>query len=158
MPDAGTGGGEGSPGSIKAATESPQWGPEFLPLGSGLYRLEYAAATVAILVVLIGWRMVVLQDFRALDIFAVVLWFLLPDVVAFVPIGLSRSPKGSWPTWGSTLYNFMHSLLTWGGVFLIAWVLTGAVMWPLLGWAAHITADRAAGYHLRAGSQRSSGA
>lgn len=134
---------------MKSAGAPRQWGPEFLPLDFWVYRLEYAAATIAILVAVFGWRMIVLRELTALDVVAFVLWFLLPDIVAFVPIGLSRSPKGTWPSWGSSLYNVVHSLLPWAGVFLITWIVTGGIVWPLLGWAAHITVDRAAGYHLR---------
>ena len=130
----------------------PRWGPDFLPLGAWEYRLEYAVATVAILVAIFGWRMAVLRELPVTDLIAFVLWFLLPDIIAFVPIGLSRRKKGGWPQWGSLLYNLMHSLLTWVGVFFVAWVLTGGIPWPLLGWAAHITLDRAAGYHLRSRS------
>ncbi|MCI4353573.1 MAG: DUF4260 domain-containing protein [Thermoplasmata archaeon] len=132
--------------------KSRQWGPEFLPVDFWAYRLEYAFATVAILLAVFGWRMVVLKEFVAADAIAFVFWFLLPDIVAFVPIGFSRSPKGTWPPWGSSLYNVMHSFLPWAGVFLIAWILSGGVVWPLLGWAAHITIDRAAGFQLRAKS------
>jgi hypothetical protein len=39
----------------------------------------------------------------------------------------------------------------------VAWsFVTGEIAWPLLAWAGHITADRAAGYYLRAPSTPSS--
>jgi len=138
------------PGTPEIPT--PGWGPDFLPIGSWPYRAEYAVATVAILVVVFGWRLVILHDFPDSAVLLFVLFFLLPDIVAFVPIGLSRSPRGTWPAWGPPLYNVMHSLLTWLAVFLLAWVATGSIVWPLFGWAAHITMDRAVGYHLRSRS------
>jgi len=130
----------------------PNWGPAFLPLGSWPYRVEYGVATIAILAVVFGWRMVVLRDFPVEDVLFFVLWFLLPDIVAFVPIGLSRSPSGSWPTWGAPIYNLMHSLLIWAALLFMLLLVTGGIQWPLLGWAAHITMDRTTGYHLRARS------
>ncbi len=75
-------------------------------------------------------------------------WVVFPDL-AFLPIGLGWRASGRWPAWGSTVYNGTHSLLVWAGV-LGAWsMLQGAVEWPLLGWAIHITLDRAMGYWLR---------
>jgi hypothetical protein len=128
------------------------WGPDFLPVGSWPYRAEYAVASLAILVLVFGWRLIILHEFPAASILLFVLFAALPDLVAFVPIGLSHAPKGSWPAWGPPFYNVMHSLLTWLAVFLIAWIVTGNVVWPLLGWAGHITVDRAVGYPLRARS------
>jgi hypothetical protein len=127
----------------------PPWGPAFLSLGSWPYRVEYAIGTVAILVLVLGWRGLVLHELSTADVLLFVLFLFLPDIVAFVPMALSRSPKGNWPSWGPSLYNGMHSLLVWSGAFLVAWALTGTIFWPILGWAAHITLDRAVGYHLR---------
>jgi hypothetical protein len=39
--------------------------------------------------------------------------------------------------------------LTWGLVFATWSVATGAIYGALLGWAGHITADRAVGFYLR---------
>lgn len=128
----------------------PQWGPGFVSLDSWPYRIEYGVASVALLAIVFGWRMAILREFPVSDVLLFVLFFLLPDIVAFVPIGVSRPPAGHWPRWGPTLYNGVHSLLVWAAAFLLAWLLTGAVLWPLLGWAAHITVDRSVGYHLRA--------
>lgn len=127
----------------------PHWGPAFLAFGSWPYRLEYVAATAAILAIDFGWRMVVLREFPTDDVLLFVFFFLLPDLVSFVPFGVSRPAAGRWPTWGPSVYNFMHSLLTWAAVTVIAWLLSGPLVWPLLGWAAHITMDRSAGYYLR---------
>ncbi|MGA7860401.1 MAG: DUF4260 family protein [Thermoplasmata archaeon] len=121
-------------------------------MGAWPYRAEYAAATVAILAVVFGWRLIILHEPPDTAVLLFVLFFLLPDIVALVPIGLSRSPRGTWPAWGPPLYNVMHSLLTWLAVFLVARVLTGRIVWRFFGWAAHITRDRAVGYHLRARS------
>ena len=68
---------------------------------------------------------------------------------SFVPIGLS-SKRREWPSWGASLYNVFHTILVWGGVFVVAWLALGSVYWPLLGWLGHITVDRASGYALRA--------
>jgi hypothetical protein len=128
----------------------PRWGPGFLPVNSWPYRVEYGVASVAILVVVFGWRLLILHAFPVGDILLFVLFLFLPDVVAFLPMAVSHAPQGGWPAWGSPVYNVMHSLLTWLGALLVAWVLSGSIFWPLLGWAAHITLDRAVGYHLRA--------
>jgi hypothetical protein len=129
---------------------TPGWRPAFLPVRSRLYRLEFAVGTLAILGILFGWRMAVLHEFPLDDVLLFVLFLLLPDLVAFIPMALARAPRGMWPAWGPPLYNVMHSLLTWAGVFLVLWIVSGNVLRPLLGWAAHITLGRAMGYHLRA--------
>lgn len=121
------------------------FGPGFQPASSRLYRAEYAAATLVVLAYLIyRW-----QHLGGLDWVSTVGWIALPDVAAFVPIGLSPQRR-EWPPWGSTLYNFFHSLLVWGAAFAIFWAGFGHPYYPLLGWLGHITADRAVGYGLRA--------
>jgi hypothetical protein len=134
----------------RRGSATPDWGPSFLPIGSWPYRLEYAVGTLAILGIVFGWRMAVLREFPLGDVLLFVLFLALPDLVAFVPMAFARAPPGTWPPWGPPLYNVMHSLLVWAGIFLVLWVVTGTIFWPLLGWATHITLDRAVGYHLRA--------
>jgi len=129
---------------------APPWGPAFLRLNSTLYRAEYAAATIAILLALFGWRWGVLHDFPLTSVLLTIFWALWPDIAAFVPIGLGSRGSRDWPSWGPTLYNTFHNLLVWGAVFSVWALLTREVPWPMLAWAGHITADRAAGYHLRA--------
>jgi hypothetical protein len=120
------------------------FGPDFQAAGSKLYKAEYAAATLAILAYLVfRWR-----DLGGLDWPSTVLWMLIPDLAAFIPIGLSSKRK-EWPSWGSYLYNTAHSALVWGLVFGVSWLVLGAPYWPVLGWLGHITADRALGYGLR---------
>jgi len=128
----------------------PPWGPGFLRLSSWVYRAEYGAATVAILILLFGWRDLVLGDLPWTSLLLVVFWAIWPDLAAFVPIGMAVKGSRDWPSWGPTLYNSTHNLLVWGIAF-VAWsFLAGQIEWPLLAWAGHITADRAAGYYLRA--------
>jgi hypothetical protein len=130
----------------------PPWGPGFLRLNAWVYRLEYAVGFVAIVGVLLGWRWLVVRDLPLTAIGLAVFWFLWPDVAAFVPIGLATRGGGRWPRWGPALYNSVHTFLTWGAV-LVTWsVAVGAIQWPLLGWAAHLAMDRAAGFYLRAPS------
>jgi hypothetical protein len=112
-------------------------------------------ATLAILGVVFGWRMALLRSFPLSDVLLFVFFFLVPDIIAFVPIGLSRQPSARWPSWGPPLYDVRHSMLTWAAVMFLAWVLGILLVWPLLGWAARITMDRAVGYHLRARQARS---
>lgn len=128
----------------------PRWGPAFLRLSSWPYRLEYGVATLVVLGLLFGWRLAVLHALGPTDTALSVFWFVWPDLAAFVPIGLATTAGRSWPTWGSTVYNVPHSLLTWAGVFGLWSLLAHGVVWPLLGWAGHITMDRAVGYQLRA--------
>ncbi len=128
---------------------APPWGPGFLRLNSQIYRAEYATATVAILLVVFGWRGLVLRELPWTDVLLFVLWWALPDVVAFLPIGIAARGSRSWPSWGPTVYNSVHTLLTFALVFGVASLVFRQIEWPLLGWAAHITGDRWAGYHLR---------
>lgn len=107
-----------------------------------------AAATIAILIVLFYWRLALVRD---LDLALTIFWIAWPDLAAFLPIGLAMRRTRAWPTWGPTLYNAVHSFLPWAAVFLLWSAAVGAIAWPLLGWAGHITADRAVGYYLRAG-------
>jgi hypothetical protein len=120
------------------------FGPGFQDARSKLYRAEYAAATIALLAYLI-YRWLYLGG---LDWSSTVFWILFPDLVAFVPIGLS-SRRREWPAWGSYLYNTFHSLLVWGLAFGALWLVFGGAYWPIFGWLGHITADRAVGYGLR---------
>ena len=128
--------------------------PGFLSLDSWLYRLEYAVATVAILAILFVWRLGVLHALPPTAIGLTLFRIVWPDIFAFVPIGLASRRSHEWPKWGATVYHFPHSLLVWVAVFGAWSWLSAGVAWPLLGWAAHITADRAAGYHLRVRSER----
>jgi hypothetical protein len=120
------------------------FGPGFQAASSKLYRAEYAAATVAILAYLV-YRWLYLGG---LDWPSTVFWILFPDLVAFIPIGLSSRRK-EWPAWGSYLYDVSHTLLVWGLAFGALWLVFGTPYLPILGWLGHITADRAVGYGLR---------
>jgi hypothetical protein len=125
------------------------FGPGFQAAGSKLYRAEYAAATIAILAYLLyRW-----QYLGGLDWGSTVFWMIFPDLAAFIPIGVSSKRK-EWPSWGSYLYNFFHTLLVWGLVFAAAWLVLGVPYVPILGWLGHMTADRAIGYGLRSTGAR----
>jgi hypothetical protein len=125
------------------------FGPGFQSAGSRLYRAEYAAATVAIVAYLLyRWL-----HLGGLDWPSTVFWMVFPDLVAFIPIGLSSRGK-DWPPWGSYLYNTPHTVLVWGLVSGALWFALGAPYWPILGWLGHITADRAFGYGLRSSTSR----
>lgn len=107
-----------------------------------------AVATIVLFLVLFYWQLVVVGG---LNVFETLFWFLFPDLAAFIPIGIAASRRGGgWPSWGSSLYNVFHTFLTWTLVFATLSLVVGAIHWALLGWAAHITADRAVGYYLRA--------
>ena len=129
-------------------SERRGFGPGFQPADSKLYRVEYGVITLAVLGYLI-WRA---QNLGGVDILQTVGWILFPDVVAFVPIGVSGSRQG-WPSWGAYLYNSVHNLLLWGAVYAASWILLQTPYWPLLGWLGHITADRALGFGLRVSSE-----
>lgn len=126
---------------------SPRWGPGFLNIDALPYRLEMAAATLLLLAIIVGAPTL---SVGGIDILQTVFWLLWPDLLAFIPIGLANKGSRQWPVWGPWIYNTGHSLLTWGAVIVLWSSLTGALQWPLLGWAAHITADRALGFYLRA--------
>ncbi len=133
-----------------AGAPAPPWGPGFLRLNGWVYRAEYAAATGALAVVVIGWQFLILHALSWQGLGLTLVWFVWPDLAAFLPIGLGSGGSKGWPPWGPTLYNTVHNFLVWGAVFGAWSLVTGAVAWPLLGWAAHITMDRAAGFYLRA--------
>jgi len=120
------------------------FGPAFQAASSRLYRLEYVVATLAIL----GYLVYRWLHLGGLDWPATVFWILFPDLVAFIPIGLS-SKRREWPAWGSYLYNAFHNALVWGLAFGLLWLALGTPYWPILGWLGHIAADRAVGYGLR---------
>ena len=125
------------------------YGPGFQRADSKLYRAEYAAAALAILALLV-YRWLYLGG---LNWPQTVFWAAFPDLVAFIPIGLSR--RKEWPRWGSYLYNAFHIGLVWGLAFGVLWLALGSPYWPILGWLLHIAADRAMGFGLRSttGSQ-----
>ncbi len=125
----------------------PKFGPAFAGLSAWPYRLEMALAFLGLLVVLFYWRLFVVGD---LDVPVTVFWLLWPDLLAFIPIGLAMRKTTTWPSWGPVLYNIPHSFLVWLAVFAVWSLVAGAIVWPLLGWAAHISVDRATGYYLRA--------
>jgi hypothetical protein len=134
-----------------ANTVSPRWGLGFLPLDSWIYRLEYLVGFLAIAWILIGWQWVIVKNLSAQAVGLSVFWFIWPDLAAFLPIGIAQRGKREWPSWGATLYNVLHNFLSWSMVFVSWYALAGSFPWPLLGWAAHLTMDRAAGFNLRAG-------
>jgi len=121
------------------------FGPGFQQVGSRIYRVEYAAASVAILSYMV-WRTFYGGGLEWLQ---VIFWAAFPDLAAFIPIAAS-SERRRWPSWGANLYNVFHTLLVWGAVFAGIWLAAGVVYLPLLGWLLHITTDRSAGYYLRA--------
>ena len=124
------------------------FGPDFQSAGSRLYRAEYAAAALAILAFLFyRW---LYQG--GLDWPQTVLWAAFPDLIVFIPIGLSR--RREWPRWGSYLYNSFHTVIAWGLAFGVLWLALGGPYWPILGWLLHIAADRAAGFGLRSTARR----
>ena len=120
------------------------FGPGFQDSNSRLYRSEYGLITAAVISYLI-WR-----TFYAggIDWLQVLFWAVFPDLVSFIPIGLSSQRK-EWPSWGSTLYDVFHTILLWALAFGLLFALFGVVYFPLLGWLGHITADRAMGFGLR---------
>jgi hypothetical protein len=124
---------------------SSGFGPGFQDARSKLFRLEYAAASIAIVGYLV-WRSVYLGG---VDWLQVIFWVVFPDLASFIPIGAS-SKRREWPPWGAKLYNVFHTVLIWGLAFAASWLALGVVYWPLFGWLGHITVDRAAGYTLRA--------
>ena len=112
--------------------------------GSRLYRAEYGAVSIAI-TAYIGWRSIFLGG---VNLPLTVFWVLFPDLVAFIPIGLS-SKRREWPKWGAYLYDAVHNVIAWGIVFVAAWFVFRSLAWPLFGWLLHITVDRTVGYGLR---------
>jgi hypothetical protein len=136
---------------VSEDAKPPRTGPAFLRLNSIAYRLEMLLMTIILLVVLFYWRLFVVKD---LNLLATVFWIIFPDLASFIPIGLTMRGAKDWPYWGPGLYNFFHTFLVWIPVFAVWSILSGAIQWPLLGWAGHITADRSVGYYLRAAKGR----
>jgi len=138
---------------VSEDAKPPRTGPCFLRLNSIAYRLEMLLITIILLIVLFYWRLFVVKD---LNLLATVFWIVFPDLASFIPIGLAARGAKEWPRRGPALYNFFHTLLVWIPILAIWSVLSGAIQWPLLGWAGHITADRSVGYYLRATSRQES--
>ena len=136
---------------VSEDAKPPRTGPGFLRLNSIAYRLEMLLLTIILLVVLFYWRLFVVKD---LNLLATVFWIIFPDLASFIPIGVAMRGGKEWPRWGPGLYNLFHTLLVWIPVFAVWSILSGAIQWPLLGWAGHITADRSVGYYLRAAKGR----
>ncbi|MBI4360742.1 DUF4260 family protein [Candidatus Micrarchaeota archaeon] len=117
--------------------------PSYLPMNHRLYRVEYALLALGFLG-LLYWRSLN----GGLDVWLTLLLVVLPDA-PFLAI-LPAMKNGRWPSWGSMAYNFTHSYATWLVAAAILWyVPTGFSWWPLLGWAFHISVDRAIGFMLR---------
>lgn len=135
--------------SLSRDASAPPMGPGYLRLTAWPYRLEMAVGALAVIVVLFYWRLFVVGD---LNVWWTIFWLLWPDLLSFVPMAPMMLRRGEWPSWGPLLYNLPHSFLVWGIVFAGWSLLVGGIEWPLLGWAAHLAADRAFGYYLRAGT------
>ncbi len=131
---------------VSGDAKPPKAGPGFIRLNSLVYRLEMLLITLAILLILFYWRLLIVRD---LNIYATVFWIVWPDLASFVPIGLVARGSKDWPRWGSSLYNFFHTFLVIIPLFAAWSLITGTVQWSLLGWAGHITVDRSVGYYLR---------
>lgn len=127
---------------------APKGGPPFSRLNAWPYRVEMLAFTVGLVAYLV-WRALTHAD---VDVLWTLFWFLWPDLGSFIPLGLAARGGSAWPSWGSGLYNALHTFLVWLPVFVLASFWLGSPSWPLLGWAVHITMDRAVGYYLRAQS------
>ena len=125
------------------------FGPDFQEAGSRLYRAEYGAICIAIVGYLV-WRGLFAGG---VDVLQTILWVLFPDLVAFIPIGVS-SKRREWPTWGAYLYDSVHNVIAWGLVFIVAWIVFRVPSWPLFGWLGRITVDRTVGYGLRKLSEK----
>lgn len=125
-------------------TEKKGFGPDFQKTGSSLYRAEYGAISIAIIGYLV-WRGLFVGG---VDVFQTIFWVLFPDLVSFIPVGLS-SKRREWPLWGVYLYDAVHNVIAWGLVFALFWFTFRIPSWPLFGWLGHITVDRTVGYGLR---------
>ena len=136
---------------ISEDAKPPKAGPGFLRLNSTVYRLEMLLVTIAIILTLFYWRLFQVRD---LNVYLTIFWILWPDLGSFIPIGLATRGGRTWPGWGSSLYNLLHTLLVAVPVLAVWSFITGVVQWPLLGWIGHITMDRTSGYYLRASSSR----
>jgi hypothetical protein len=96
---------------------------------------------------LLGWTPVVVGSVSVLE---TAFWFLWPNLFAFAPIAVASRGRSTWPRWGPSAHNVVHTFLVWGAV-VVAWALVaGSPHWALVGWALHIAMDRAVGYDLRA--------
>jgi hypothetical protein len=120
------------------------FGPEFQDASSHLYRAEYGAISIAIIGCLV-WRGLFAGG---VDPLQTIFWALFPDLVAFIPIGLSSKERG-WPRWGAYLYDAVHNVIARGLVFGVVWIYFRAPTWPFFGWLGRITVDRTVGYGLR---------
>lgn len=113
--------------------------------GTRLHRVEHAVLALA-LAALMGW---IVFAARWTDVWRALGWVVVPDLV-FIPIAfMMRSRGGRWPRWGAPLYNAAHTYATMLPSWLLASLVAGHVVWPMLAWALHIELDRALGFDLR---------
>ena len=63
---------------------------------------------------------------------------VLQKVLSFGP-GAVASPAISF--WTNHIYDYTHSLIIWGLVFGLVYLLTKKIYWPLYGWLLHILID-----------------
>ena len=135
-----------SKGLALSGSEKPKFGPGFQDARSRLYRSEYALITIVIVTLVIFEY---IHSPNQVNLLELVFWAILPDLAAFIPIGLAARNGGAWPKWGASLYNLFHNIILWAAVFGTVWIFFGNPQWALLGWLGHITTDRAVGYGLR---------
>ena len=80
---------------------------------------------------------------------------IAPDILSFgiffamVALGIVQRPNfgvgsqdpTSFPSIIYTLYDITHSLVIFGAVFLLIWLISKKPFWPLLAWGFHIVLD-----------------
>jgi hypothetical protein len=78
---------------------------------------------------------------------------VLPDILTFLPLTVylrlaypelhyMKPPLELTPAFFLTIYNTMHSLVTWSAVFFLVWWLAGKkIFYPLFAWLLHICMD-----------------
>lgn len=80
-----------------------------------------------------------------------VLFGLLPDLLSFGILFIANLANGdlargrpaldALPTWIFASYNMTHSMVVFGFVLLIAYIITKKWFWPLMAWGLHILTD-----------------
>src|SRR3989442_15642031 len=102
----------------------PKAGPSFLRLNSTIYRLEMLLVTVAIILILFYWRLLLVKD---LNVFVTIFWILWPGLGSFIPIRLAKPGGRNWPRLGSNPFKFLHTLPVAGPRLAIWGFISGVV-------------------------------
>ncbi len=101
------------------------------------------------------WGGIALGRKKKADFIYASIFSLLPDILAegimfsLIYLGVKNMPGTEhghpniteFPVYAQNLYNTTHSLIVFGAVFILVWIIRKKPYWLLLAWALHIIID-----------------